>query len=86
VLVSLKWQQTAGTAEQKVPIGTLNVGHAAPAVIDAVRAQLDRFTHTCFSVAPYERNSCICLHDLARHVGSQAGLRSAGKLMREFKT
>ncbi|MBI1874823.1 MAG: aminotransferase class III-fold pyridoxal phosphate-dependent enzyme, partial [Acidobacteria bacterium] len=35
-------------------IGTLNVGHSAPAVVEAVRAQLDRFTHTCFSVAPYE--------------------------------
>jgi 4-aminobutyrate aminotransferase/(S)-3-amino-2-methylpropionate transaminase len=35
-------------------IGTLNVGHSAPAVVAAVRAQLDRFTHTCFSVAAYE--------------------------------
>lgn len=35
-------------------IGTLNVGHSAPAVAAAVRAQLERFTHTCFSVAPYE--------------------------------
>ena len=33
-------------------IGSLNVGHTAQPVIDAVRAQLDRFTHTCFSVAP----------------------------------
>ncbi len=35
-------------------IGSLNVGHSAQPVIDAVRAQLDRFTHTAFSVAPYE--------------------------------
>jgi 4-aminobutyrate aminotransferase / (S)-3-amino-2-methylpropionate transaminase / 5-aminovalerate transaminase len=35
-------------------IGTMNVGHSAPAVVAAVRAQLDRFTHTCFSVTPYE--------------------------------
>ncbi len=35
-------------------IGTLNVGHSAPAVVQAVRDQLDRFTHTCFAVAPYE--------------------------------
>ena len=35
-------------------IGTLNVGHTAPEVVAAVREQLDRFTHTCFSVAPYE--------------------------------
>lgn len=35
-------------------IGTLNVGHAHPAVVAAVREQLERFTHTCFAVAPYE--------------------------------
>lgn len=35
-------------------IGTLNVGHSAPAVVSAVRGQLDRFTHTCFAVASYE--------------------------------
>ena len=35
-------------------IGTLNVGHAHPAVVEAARAQLDRFTHTCFAVTPYE--------------------------------
>src|SRR6516164_1587500 len=35
-------------------IGTLNVGHRAGAVIDAVRNQADRFLHTAFSVAPYE--------------------------------
>src|SRR5262244_1046563 len=35
-------------------IGVLNVGHSQPAVVDAVKTQVDRFTHTCFSVAPYE--------------------------------
>lgn len=35
-------------------IGTLNVGHANPEVVRAAGAQLERFTHTCFSVAPYE--------------------------------
>jgi 4-aminobutyrate aminotransferase/(S)-3-amino-2-methylpropionate transaminase len=35
-------------------IGTINVGHAAPAVVAAVREQLERFTHTCFQVTPYE--------------------------------
>jgi len=35
-------------------IGTLNVGHANPEVVRAAAAQLERFTHTCFSVAPYE--------------------------------
>ena len=35
-------------------IGTLNVGHANPEVVRAAAAQLERFTHTCFSVVPYE--------------------------------
>lgn len=34
-------------------IGVVNVGHRAPAVVDAIRKQLDAFLHTCFSVAPY---------------------------------
>ncbi len=35
-------------------IGVLNVGHAAPPVVAAAREQLERFTHTCFHVVPYE--------------------------------
>ena len=35
-------------------IGVMNVGHSQPAVVDAVKQQVDQFTHTCFSVAPYE--------------------------------
>lgn len=35
-------------------IGVMNVGHSQPAVVDAVKKQVERFTHTCFSVAPYE--------------------------------
>ena len=35
-------------------IGTLNAGHRAPGVIAAIRAQLDRYLHLCFSVTPYE--------------------------------
>ncbi len=35
-------------------IGCVNVGHRAEPVLARVRAQLDRFMHTCFSVAPYE--------------------------------
>ena len=35
-------------------IGTLNVGHANPEVVRAASEQLGKFTHTCFSVAPYE--------------------------------
>ncbi len=35
-------------------IGCLNVGHHAPEVIEAVRHQMDLFTHLCFSVTPYD--------------------------------
>lgn len=35
-------------------IGVMNVGHGHPRVLQAVRAQLERFTHVCFQVAPYE--------------------------------
>ena len=35
-------------------IGCLNTGHRPPAVIAAIRAQLDRFLHTSFNVLPYE--------------------------------
>ncbi len=35
-------------------IGTVNVGHRAAPVVDAIRKQLDRYLHTAFSVAPYE--------------------------------
>lgn len=35
-------------------IAVLNTGHRHPRVIAAVKAQLDRFTHTCHQVVPYE--------------------------------
>jgi len=35
-------------------IGCLNFGHRAPRVLSAVRDQLDKFLHVCFSVTPYE--------------------------------
>jgi len=35
-------------------IGTMNVGHGRPEVVEAVRAQAECFTHTCFHVAQYE--------------------------------
>jgi 4-aminobutyrate aminotransferase/(S)-3-amino-2-methylpropionate transaminase len=35
-------------------IGCLNVGHRSPRVIDAIRAQLDRFLHTSVQVTAYE--------------------------------
>lgn len=41
-------------------IGCLNTGHRAPAVIEAVRRQLDRFLHTSFNVLPYESYVAVC--------------------------
>jgi 4-aminobutyrate aminotransferase/(S)-3-amino-2-methylpropionate transaminase len=35
-------------------IAVLNVGHRHPRVIEAVRRQLDLYTHTCFQVTAYE--------------------------------
>ena len=35
-------------------IGSLNMGHRAPRVLAAIREQLDKFLHVCFSVTPYE--------------------------------
>lgn len=34
-------------------IGCTNVGHRSDRVVAAIRAQVDRFLHTCFSVSPY---------------------------------
>ncbi|MFI6032269.1 4-aminobutyrate--2-oxoglutarate transaminase [Amycolatopsis magusensis] len=41
-------------------IAVTNVGHAAPAVVDRVRAQAAEFTHTCFMVTPYEGYVQVC--------------------------
>ncbi|MCW2717213.1 4-aminobutyrate--2-oxoglutarate transaminase [Pseudonocardia sp.] len=35
-------------------IAVTSVGNSAPAVVDAVRDQVGRFTHTCFMITPYE--------------------------------
>ena len=35
-------------------IAVVNTGHRHPKVMEAVKAQLDRFTHTCHQVVPYE--------------------------------
>ena len=35
-------------------IAVMNVGHGHPKVLAAIEAQLQRFTHTCYQVVPYE--------------------------------
>jgi 4-aminobutyrate aminotransferase/(S)-3-amino-2-methylpropionate transaminase len=34
-------------------IGVMNIGHSHPRVVAAIKAQADKFTHTCFMVSPY---------------------------------
>jgi 4-aminobutyrate aminotransferase/(S)-3-amino-2-methylpropionate transaminase len=41
-------------------IAVVSVGNAAPRVVEAVREQVDRFTHTCFMVTPYEGYVSVC--------------------------
>jgi 4-aminobutyrate aminotransferase/(S)-3-amino-2-methylpropionate transaminase len=36
-------------------IAVVGVGHADPTVVDAVQAQVARFSHTCFMVSPMWR-------------------------------
>ena len=35
-------------------IAVLNTGHRHPGIVEAVKVQLDRYTHTCFQVLAYE--------------------------------
>ncbi len=35
-------------------IAVMNVGHSHPKVVQAIKNQAEKFTHTCFMVAPYE--------------------------------
>jgi 4-aminobutyrate aminotransferase/(S)-3-amino-2-methylpropionate transaminase len=41
-------------------IAVVSVGHAAPRVVDAVQAQVEQFSHTCFMVTPYEGYLSVC--------------------------
>ncbi len=34
-------------------IGTMNVGHCHPKVVDAIKAQAEKLTHSCFQVNAY---------------------------------
>ena len=41
-------------------IAVTGIGHAVPALIDAVSSQVAKFTHTCFMVTPYESYVEVC--------------------------
>jgi 4-aminobutyrate aminotransferase/(S)-3-amino-2-methylpropionate transaminase len=41
-------------------IAVTTIGNAAPRVVDAVRAQVAEFTHTCFMITPYPGYVAVC--------------------------
>lgn len=41
-------------------IAVTNVGNSAPLVVEAVKAQVEAFTHTCFMVTPYSGYVEVC--------------------------
>ena len=47
-------------------VGCLNVGHSHPHVVQAAQEQLDRFSHTDFTVVPYEIYADLAERLLAR--------------------
>ncbi len=62
-------------------IAVQNTGHRHRRVMEAVRAQLDKFTHTCFQITPYEPYVALCerLNGLAPGKGpNKAVLMSTG--------
>src|SRR5438067_12363123 len=47
-------------------VGCLNVGHSHPQVVGAAHEQLDRFTHTDYTIVPYEVYAALSERLLAR--------------------
>ncbi len=54
-------------------IAVLNTGHRHPKVVAAIRAQLDRFTHTAYQIVPYE--SAIALMERINAVAPISGAK-----------
>ena len=40
-------------------IAVLNTGHSHPRIVQAIKDQLDHFTHTCYQVVPYESSVAL---------------------------
>jgi len=57
-------------------IAVTTVGNSAPRVVEAVRAQVEDFTHTCFMITPYESYVAVA-QELARLTPGQHEKRSA---------
>lgn len=52
-------------------IAVLNTGHRHPKVVEAVRRQLDNYTHTAFQIVPYEPYVAVC--ERLNHIAPFAG-------------
>jgi len=61
-------------------VGCLNVGHSHPRVVEAAQEQLERFSHTDFTIIPYETYVTLAerLCDLAPIENAKAGFFNAG--------
>src|SRR4051812_11924980 len=57
-------------------IAVVNIGNAAPRVVEAVQEQVAAFTHTCFMVTPYEGYVAVC-EELARVTPGDHAKKSA---------
>ena len=77
-------------------IAVVNTGHRHPRVIQAVKDQLDRFTHTCHQVVPYETYVALAerLNDLvpgdgpkktAFYTTGAEAVENAVKIARHYK-
>jgi 4-aminobutyrate aminotransferase/(S)-3-amino-2-methylpropionate transaminase len=61
-------------------VGCLNVGHSHPRVVEAAQEQLDRFSHTDFTIVPYETYVRLAerLCELAPIANAKAAFFNAG--------
>jgi 4-aminobutyrate aminotransferase / (S)-3-amino-2-methylpropionate transaminase / 5-aminovalerate transaminase len=61
-------------------VGCLNVGHSHPRVVEAAQEQLERFSHTDFTIVPYEVYVTLAerLCDLAPIANAKAAFFNAG--------
>jgi 4-aminobutyrate aminotransferase / (S)-3-amino-2-methylpropionate transaminase / 5-aminovalerate transaminase len=61
-------------------VGCLNVGHSHPRVVEAAQEQLDRFSHTDFTIVPYEAYVTLAerLCELAPISNAKAAFFNAG--------
>jgi 4-aminobutyrate aminotransferase / (S)-3-amino-2-methylpropionate transaminase / 5-aminovalerate transaminase len=57
-------------------VGCMNVGHSNPRVVEAIREQAERFTHTDFTIVPYE-NYVALAERLAELVPISGDVRAA---------